>query len=54
MYHLNDPQFDQGRFFRDLAADIKLLKQTRAEMQALNLLMHDPKARCIIDTFDHL
>ncbi|MCF7837429.1 MAG: helicase [Candidatus Marinimicrobia bacterium] len=49
VYKLDDPQFNKDRFFRDLAADIKLLKQTQAEMQDLNLLMHDPKAQRIID-----
>jgi superfamily II DNA/RNA helicase/HKD family nuclease len=49
VYHLDDPHFDKDHFFRDLAADIRLLKQTKAEMEELNLLMHDPKAKCIID-----
>jgi len=49
VYKLDEPQFDKERFFRDLAADIKLLKQTQAEMRELSLLMHDPKAQSIID-----
>lgn len=49
VYQLDDPQFDKDRFFRDLAADIKLLKQTYAEMEELNLRMHDPKAQSIIE-----
>lgn len=57
VYQLDDPHFDKDRFFRDLAADIKLLKQTHAEMEELNLLMHDPKAQSIIEiirsVFDH-
>ncbi len=49
VYELNDLHFDKDRFFRDLAADIKLLKQTQAEIKELNLLMQDPKARRIIE-----
>jgi superfamily II DNA/RNA helicase len=49
VYHLDDPHFNKDQFFRDLEADIRLLKQTQTEMRDLNLLMHDPKAQCIID-----
>jgi len=47
VYHL-DRQFNKDRFFRDLKADINLLKTVRDEMQELNLAMHDPKAHRLI------
>jgi superfamily II DNA or RNA helicase len=48
VYHL-DQHFDKDHFFRDLKADIKLLRAVQEEMKALNLLMHDPKAQCVIE-----
>lgn len=48
VYHL-DTNFDKEHFFRDLKADIKLLKTVQDEMNELNLAMHDPKAQCLID-----
>ena len=49
VYHL-DEHFDKDHFFRDLKADIHLLKTVQKEMKELNLQMHDPKAQCIIET----
>ena len=48
VYHL-DQHFDSAHFFRDLKADIKLLRAVQKEMKELNLEMHDPKARRIIE-----
>ena len=48
VYHL-DQHFDRDHFFRDLKADIKLLRAVQEEMKELNLQMHDPKAQRIIE-----
>ena len=48
VYHL-DRQFDRDHFFRDLKADIKLLRAIQKEMNDLNLAMHDPKAQRLIE-----
>jgi superfamily II DNA or RNA helicase len=48
VYHL-DQHFDRDHFFRDLKADIKLLRAVQEEMKVLNLQMHDPKAQRIIE-----
>jgi superfamily II DNA or RNA helicase len=47
VYHL-DQHFDRDHFFRDVKADIKLLKAVQEEMRELNLQMHDPKAQQLI------
>ncbi|MDD4026046.1 MAG: helicase-related protein, partial [Kiritimatiellae bacterium] len=47
VYHL-DGDFDADHFFRDVKADIKLLKAVQEEMRELNLAMHDPKAQQLI------
>jgi superfamily II DNA or RNA helicase/HKD family nuclease len=47
VYHL-DQHFDADHFFRDVKADIQLLKAVREEMRDLNLEMHDPKAQKLI------
>jgi superfamily II DNA or RNA helicase/HKD family nuclease len=48
VYHL-DQHFDSAHFFRDLKADLKLLRAVQEEMKELNLQMHDPKAQRLIE-----